>query len=75
MMKVGLELFIVLMWLMVLAVSAFLVLAVAPLDVVMAGSPRLVVSVVQAVIAIAAVGLLAFGLSKLKRVYANRKLV
>jgi hypothetical protein len=70
----NLELFIVAMWVMVLAVSAFLVLAVAPLDVAMNGSPRIVVSAVQAVIAIAAVALLAFGLSRLKRAYANRKL-
>lgn len=70
----GLELFIVVMWVMVLAVSAFLVLAVAPLDVAMGGSPRIVISIVQAVVAVAAVALLAFGLSRLKRAYANRKL-
>lgn len=70
----GLELFIVAMWVMVLAVSAFLVLAVAPLDIAMKGSPRLVVSIVQAAIAVAAVALLAFGLSRLKRAYANRRL-
>ncbi|AIC15573.1 hypothetical protein [Nitrososphaera viennensis] len=70
----GLELFIMAMWVMVLAVSAFLVLAVAPLEVAMKESPRIVISAIQAVIAIAAVTLLAFGLSRLKRAYANRKL-
>jgi hypothetical protein len=71
---VGLELFIVAMWVMVLAVSAFLVLAVPPLDILMKGSPRIAISAVQAVVAVAAVALLAFGLSRLKRAYANRKL-
>lgn len=70
----ALELFIVAMWIMVLAVSAFLVLAVAPLDIVMKGSPRIAISAVQAVVAIVAVATLAFGLSRLKRAYANRRL-
>ena len=59
---------------MVLVVSAFLVLAVAPLDTVMKGSPRIAISAVQAVIAIVAVAFLALGLSRIKRAYANRKL-
>ncbi len=70
----ALELFIVAMWMMVLAVSAFLVFAVAPLDAVMKGSPRIVVSAVQAVVAVVAVGILALGLSRLKRAYATRRL-
>lgn len=68
----GLELFIVGMWAMVLAVSAFLVLVVANIDV--GGAPRLLGSAIQAVLAVSAVVLLAFGLSRLKRVYASKKL-
>jgi hypothetical protein len=71
---VALELFIVAMWIMVMAVCAFLVLAVAPLDIIMRDSPRIVVSAVQAVIAIVVVAILAFGLNRLKRAYANRRL-
>ena len=68
----GLELFIVGMWAMVLAVSAFLVVIVANIE--LEGAPRLLGSAVQAVLAIAAVVLLAFGLSRLKRAYAGKKL-
>ncbi len=70
----ALELFIVAMWIMVMAVSAFLVLAVAPLDIIMRDSPRIVVSAVQAIIAIVVVAILALGLNRLKRAYANRRL-
>jgi hypothetical protein len=71
----GLELFIVAMWAMVLAVSAFLVLVVGPIEHIMgATSPRIAISMVQAAIALAAVLLLVFSLSRLKRAYANRKL-
>ncbi|MEW5840554.1 MAG: hypothetical protein AB1753_06070 [Thermoproteota archaeon] len=62
------------MWVMVLAVAAFLVIAVAPINVFFQGSPRLIPSAVQAVIAVAAVALLAFGMSRLKRAYLRKKL-
>lgn len=68
----GLELFIVCMWAMVLAVSAFLVLFVAHIDI--AGAPRLLESAVQAALAVASVVFLVFGLSRLKRAYAGSKL-
>lgn len=59
---------------MVLAVAAFLIASVAPIDRLLAGTSRLAISAVQAVIAIASVALLAFGMSRLKRVYLRSKL-
>lgn len=69
----GLVLFMAGMWAMILAVAAFLVIIVAPLEtVILAG--RLAVSVVQAAIAVAAVAVLVLGLSRMKRIYMHRKL-
>jgi hypothetical protein len=69
----GLVLFMAGMWAMILAVAAFLVIIVAPLEAVLpAGRPA--VSVVQAAIAIAAVAVLVLGLSRMKRIYMHRKL-
>jgi uncharacterized protein YqhQ len=72
----GLALFMVGMWAMVLAVAAFLVIFVAPVgEILFDGRPgRLVVSAVQAAIAIVVVVLLVVGLSRMKRVYMRKKL-
>ena len=72
----SLALFMTGMWAMVLAVAAFLVLVVAPLeDILFAGhGDRIVVSIVQAAIAMVAVIALIFGLSRMKRVYLHKKL-
>lgn len=73
----GLALFMTGMWAMILAVAAFLVVFVAPIDVLLFDgqtSSRLTVSVVQAAIAIIVVIALVFGLSKMKRIYLQRKL-
>jgi hypothetical protein len=70
----SLFLFIAGMWVMVLALAAFLIVAVAPIDHLFSGTPRLVTSAIQAVIAVASVALLAFGMSRMKRLYLRRKL-
>jgi hypothetical protein len=70
----GLMLFMAGMWLMVLAVAAFLVLFVAPIDVLLHGQGRLAISMVQAAIAIIAVIALVLGLSRMKRIYLQKKL-
>lgn len=72
-MGMGLALFMAVMWAMVLAVAAFLVMVVGPIDALLDTS-RLAVSAVQAVVAIASVIALAFGLSRLKKAYLRRKL-
>lgn len=66
--------FIACMWAMVLAVAAFLISVVAPIDALLGGDSRLAVSAVQAAIAVASVALLAFGMSRLKRAYLHSKL-
>lgn len=76
----GLVLFIAGMWALVLAVAAFLVYIVAPIEIALPGgvggqgSSRLAVSGVQAAAAIASVVLLAFAMSRLKRAYLKSKL-
>ncbi|HKZ61272.1 MAG TPA: hypothetical protein VJZ68_02485 [Nitrososphaera sp.] len=72
----GLAIFMAGMWAMILAVAAFLVIFVAPIDVIMFDrqAGQLAVSAVQAAIAIIAVIALVFGLSKMKRIYMQRKL-
>ncbi|HEV8404956.1 MAG TPA: hypothetical protein VGQ13_03525 [Nitrososphaera sp.] len=72
----GLTIFVVVMWAMILAVAAFLVIFVAPIDVIMfeGHAGRLTVSVVQAAIAIIAIVVLVFGLSRMKRIYMQKKL-
>lgn len=73
-MRLALGLFIAGMWAMLLAIAAFLVLVVAPLEGAADGAPRMLVSAVQAIIAISAVILFVVALSRLKRAYVNRKL-
>ena len=68
-----LALFMAGMWAMILAVAAFLLIFVAPLEAILPAG-RLVVSAVQAAIAIAAVVMLVLGLSRMKRIYMQRKL-
>jgi Na+/melibiose symporter-like transporter len=72
----GLALFMAGMWAMILAVAAFLVAFVVPIDVIMfdGQASRLTVSGVQAAIAIIVVIALVFGLSRMKRVYMRKKI-
>lgn len=69
----GLAVFMAGMWAMILAVAAFLVIFVAPLETILPAG-RLTVSVVQASIAIVGVAALVLGLSRMKRIYMHRKL-
>lgn len=72
----SLALFVTGMWAMVLAVAAFLVMIVAPIDAILfdgVGNAA-AISLVQAAIAIAAVIGLVFGLSRMKRLYLQKKL-
>ena len=69
--------FITIIWLMVLAVAAFLVTLVPSIEHLFKGgerSDRLIVSSIQALIAVGVVLLFIMGLSKLKEFYAARKL-
>jgi len=70
----GLALFMTAMWTMILAVSAFLVIIIAPMDHYFGQAGRLAVSALQASIAIIAVIGLIFGLSRMKRIYVEKKL-
>lgn len=72
----SLALFMTGMWAMILAVAAFLVNFVAPIETILFDEQagRLTVSAVQAAIAIIAVIALVFGLSKMKRIYMHKKL-
>ena len=72
----GLAIFVVVMWTMILAVAAFLVIFIAPIDMIMfdGQARRLTVSVVQAAIAIIVVVVLVFGLSRMKKIYMQKKL-
>jgi uncharacterized protein YhhL (DUF1145 family) len=71
----GLVLFMTGMW-MILAVAAFLVIVVSPIETILfdgrAGRPT--VSAVQAAIAIIILIFLVFGLSSMKRIYMHKKL-
>ncbi|MDQ5876542.1 MAG: hypothetical protein M3288_06860 [Thermoproteota archaeon] len=71
-----LALFMTGMWAMILAVAAFLVIFVAPIEIYLFGGrgERLAISAVQAAIAVLAVIVLVAGLSKLKRIYLHKKL-
>jgi hypothetical protein len=71
-----LGLFITGMWAMILAVAAFLVIFVAPIETIIfdGRAERLTVSLVQAAIAIIVVIALVFGLSRMKRIYMQKKL-
>jgi hypothetical protein len=69
-------LFILLTWAMVLAVCVFLIVFVAPIHFVFFGDPydRLIISLIQAFMAIIAVVVLVFALSKLKKLYIRRQI-
>jgi hypothetical protein len=72
----GLIGFITVMWIMILAIAAFLIIFVAPIDVILfRGSlDRLVTSIIQAFIAITVVIILVLGLNKMKTIYMRKKL-
>jgi hypothetical protein len=71
-----LALFMTGMWAMILIVSAFLVIFVAPIEIYLFGGhgERLIISAVQATIAILVVIVLVLGLNRLKRIYLHKKL-
>lgn len=74
---VGLMGFVTAMWLMILVVSAFLVIFVPRIDVVLIkhfGYSRLTVSIIEALISISSIVILIFGLSKMKNYYMQKKL-
>ena len=68
--------FITVVWIMVLTVTAFLVVLVAPIDFALFGEKydRLVNSIIQAFVAITSVMLFILGLNRLKRFYIQKKL-
>jgi hypothetical protein len=72
----GLIGFITVMWIMILAVAAFLIVFVAPIDIILfRGSlDRLVTSIIQAFIAITVVIILVLGLNRMKTIYMRKKL-
>lgn len=69
-------LFISLVWAMVLAVCSFLIIFVAPIQFTFFGEPydRIIISLIQAFMAITVVILLVFALSKLKKSYIQWQL-
>jgi len=72
----GLLGFITMMWIMILAVSAFLIIFVAPLDIIFLrnGIDRLLISIVQSSISIVVLIIFILGLSKMKSIYIQKKL-
>jgi hypothetical protein len=64
------------MWMMILAAAAFLVILVAPLEVVFLhnGVNRIIISTIQALISIVVVILLILFLSRFKKMYVRRNL-
>ena len=72
----SLLLFMTGMWTMVLAVAAFLVVFVAPIEMYLFGGQgeRLTISSVQAAIAIVMIIVLVLGLNRLKSIYLYKKL-
>jgi hypothetical protein len=64
------------MWAMILAVAAFLVVFVAPIEMYLFGGQgeRLTISSVQAAIAIVMIIVLVLGLNRLKSIYLYKKL-
>ena len=72
----GLLGFITVMWVMIFAITAFLLNFVAPIDFVLFrnGLDRLIVSLMQASIAIIIVIILVWGLNKMKEIYMQKKL-
>jgi hypothetical protein len=73
----GLIGFITTMWIMIMTVAAFLIIFVAPIDVILfkGKADRLTISIVQASIAIIVTILLILGLSRLKKIYMQKNLV
>jgi hypothetical protein len=63
-------------WVMVLVVCAFLIVFVAPIQFVFLGEPydRLLISLIQVFMAIVAVVVLVFVLSKLKKLFIEKQL-
>jgi hypothetical protein len=72
----GLLAFITVMWIMILAITAFLINFVAPIDFVLFrnGLDRFIVSLMQASIAIVIIVILVWGLNKMKEIYMQKKL-
>jgi hypothetical protein len=69
--------FVTVMWLMILVVSAFLVIFVPRMDVVLIrnlGYNRITVSIFEAFISILSIVILIFVLSKMKNYYMRKKL-
>ncbi len=75
-MKISLFLFIGVIWLVLISVSAFLVIFIAPIEVniFQNRTDLYVTSIIQAIVAILVVILLIFILSFLKRMYIQKKL-
>ncbi|CAN5433268.1 hypothetical protein BH18THE2_BH18THE2_23470 [soil metagenome] len=63
-------------WVMILVVCAFLIVFVAPIQFVFLEEPydRLLISLIQAFMAIVAVVVLVFALSKLKKLFIQKQL-
>jgi hypothetical protein len=72
----GLLGFITVMWVMILAITAFLINFVAPIDLVLFrnGLDKFITSLTQASIAIVIIILLVWGLNKMKEIYMQKKL-
>jgi hypothetical protein len=71
-----LALFLTGMWAMILAIAAFLVIFVAPIEVYLFGGhgERLTISAIQAAIAIIVIIVLVLLLDRLKKIYLHKKL-
>ena len=71
-----LALFMTGMWAMILAIAAFLVVFVAPIEAYLFGGhgERLTISAVQAAIAIIVIIVLVLLLDRLKKIYLHKKL-
>ena len=67
---------ITVMWVMILAITAFLINFVAPIDLILFrnGLDRLIISLMQASIAIIIIIILVWGLNKMKEIYIQKKL-
>lgn len=70
----GLFGFITVMWVMILGITAFLINFVAPIDFVLFrnGLDRLIISLMQASIAIIIIIILVWGLNKMKEIYIQK---
>jgi hypothetical protein len=72
----GLLGFIAAMWIMILAITAFLINFIAPIDFILFrnGLNRFNISLMQASIAIVIIVILVWGLNKMKEIYMQKKL-